>query len=139
MEISVGVLLHKYSSGGSEGSVCHDEEGFGSVWHSDYWGAEEHFFESYEHAVLFLSPQEGSPLFGQIVKWSGKCGEVRDEFSIEVAEPDERSDCFYQSGWFPLFHGPEFGRVHVYFSILDHQSQVLHLHLVEGAFGQLKV
>ena len=39
----------------------------------------------------------------------------------------------------PLFYGSKFGRVHVYFSILDYQSQVFHLHLVKGTFGQFKV
>ena len=33
MEISIGVLLHEHSPSGSEGSVRHDEEEFGSVWH----------------------------------------------------------------------------------------------------------
>ena len=33
----------------------------------------------------------------------------------------------------------EFGWIHVYFSILDYKPQVLHLHLVKGAFGQLEV
>ena len=95
MEISIGVLLHEHSSGGSEGRVHHNKEEFGSVWHLDYWGGEEHFFEFNECVVLFLSPQEGSLLFGQIMKWLGECGEVRDEFLVKVAESDEGSDCFY--------------------------------------------
>ena len=122
MEISIGVLLHEHSPSGSEGSVRHDEEEFGSVWHLDYWGGEEHLFQFNECIVLFLSPQEGSPLLGQIVEWLSEHREVRDELLVKVTEPNEGSDCFYWLGEFPLLHCSEFGRVHMYFPVLDHQS-----------------
>ena len=37
IKVSVGILLHEYPSGGSEGGVSHDEERFRDVWHLDYW------------------------------------------------------------------------------------------------------
>ena len=95
VEIPIRVFLHQHSPRGSEGSVCHDEEGFGSIRHLDYWGREECFFEFDKCIVLFLSPPEGNPFFGQVVKWLGECGEVRDELSVKVAESDEGSNCFY--------------------------------------------
>ena len=36
MKVSVGVLLHEYSSRGSEGGVGHDKERFGHIWHLDH-------------------------------------------------------------------------------------------------------
>ena len=42
--IAVGILLHEYSSRCGEGCISHDEELFGDVGHSDYWGGEESFF-----------------------------------------------------------------------------------------------
>ena len=94
-EISIGVFLHEHSSSGSEGSVCHDKEGFGGVRHLNYWGGKESFFEFDEHVVLSLSPMEVNPLLGWVVKWSGKYREVGDKLSIEVTASDEGSDCFY--------------------------------------------
>ena len=38
MEIPIRVFLHKYPSGGSEGCVSCDEEGFSGARHLDYWG-----------------------------------------------------------------------------------------------------
>ena len=122
MKVSVGVLLHQYSPRGSERGISHDEEGFGSVWDFYYWGRQEYFFEFDEHIVLFPSPLEDHPFFCQVVKWSSKCREVRDELSVEVAESDERSDCLDRLRWFPLLDSLEFGRIHEYFSILDYQS-----------------
>ena len=37
VEVSIGVLLHKYPSGGGEGGIGHDEEWFGRVRHLDHW------------------------------------------------------------------------------------------------------
>ena len=37
MKVPVGILLHEYSSGGSEGRISHDKEWFGCIWHFDYW------------------------------------------------------------------------------------------------------
>ena len=37
MEVTVGVLLHEYSSGGGEGGISHDEERFGCIRHFDHW------------------------------------------------------------------------------------------------------
>ena len=62
VEVSVKVLLHEYSSRGSERGISHDKEQFGSVRHSDHWCRQEHFFELDEHIVLFLSPIEKYPL-----------------------------------------------------------------------------
>ena len=57
MEISIRVLLYKYTSRGCKGGIHHDKERFGCVRHFDYWGREECFFESYECVVLFLPPR----------------------------------------------------------------------------------
>ena len=38
VEVSIGVLLHKYPPRGSKEGIHHDKEGFGSVWHLDYRG-----------------------------------------------------------------------------------------------------
>ena len=38
VEVSIGVLLHEYSSRGSKGGIGHDEEWLGGVRHFDYWG-----------------------------------------------------------------------------------------------------
>ena len=56
VKVSVGVLLHEYSSSGSEGGIGHDIEQFRSVQHFDYQGREEYFFELDKCVVLFLSP-----------------------------------------------------------------------------------
>ena len=139
MEISVRIFLHKYSSRSSEGGIGHDKEGFGGVWHLDHRGRKEHFFKFDKGVVLFLSPMEGNPFLGQIMEWSGECGEVRDELLVEVAKSDEGSDCFYRLGGLPLFHGLQFGGIHEYFSICDYQSQVLHFCLIKGTLGQFEV
>ena len=122
MEISIGVLLHEYPSRGGKGGICHDKEGFGGIWHFDHWGRQDHFFKLDKGVILFFSPVEGYPFFCQVVEWSGQHGEVRDEFSIEVTESNEGSDCFDRFRWFPLFHCLEFGGVHEYLSIPYHQS-----------------
>ena len=93
MEISIRVLLYKYTSRGCKGGVHHDKERFGCVGHFDYWGREECFFESYECVVLFLPPLEGYSFLSQVVEWPSKCGEVGDELSVEITEPYEGSDC----------------------------------------------
>ena len=36
VKVSVGVLLHEYSPGGSKGSISHDEKWLGSVQHLDH-------------------------------------------------------------------------------------------------------
>ena len=94
MENSVRIFLHKYSSRGCEGGVCHDKERFGHVRHFDHWGGEECLFEFYECIVLFLPPLEGYSFLSQVMEWSSKCGEVGDELSVEITEPYEGSDCF---------------------------------------------
>ena len=38
MKVSVGILLHEYSSGGSERGIGHDKEGFGRIRHFDHRG-----------------------------------------------------------------------------------------------------
>ena len=38
MKVSIGVLLHEYSSSSCEWGISHDKERFGSVRHLDYWG-----------------------------------------------------------------------------------------------------
>ena len=73
------------------------------------------------------------------MEWSSECREVRDELLIKVTESDEGPDCFYQSRRLSLFHSLEFSGVHMYFPVLDYQSQVLHLDLVKSTFGQLEV
>ena len=98
LKVPVGVLLHEYPPRHGEGGISHDKERFGGVWHLEYWGREECSLEFDECFVLLLSPYEGSPLFGQVVKWPGECGEVRDELSVEVAESNEGSDCFTNVG-----------------------------------------
>ena len=120
MEVSVGVLLHEYPSRGSKGGISHDEEGLGGVQHFDYWGQQECFFELDKSVVLLFSPVKGHPLFSQIVEQSGECGEVQDELSVEVTEPNKGSDCFDRLGWFPLFNCLKFGGVHEYLPILDY-------------------
>ena len=95
MDISIGIFLHEHSSQGSEASIHHDEEGFGSVWHLDYRGSQECFLEFDECVVLFLSLLKSNPFLGQVMKWSGECRGVRDQLSVRVAEHDEGSDCFY--------------------------------------------
>ena len=99
--------MHEHSSRGGEGGVSHDEEGFGSVWHLDYWGGEECFLEFDEHIILFLSPQEGGSLLCQVMEWSSECREVQDELLVKVTESNEGSDCFDQCRWLPLFYGFE--------------------------------
>ena len=94
MEISVGVLLHKYSSRGGKGGVCHDKEGFGGVRHLDNWGCQECLLELDESIILFLSPVEGHPFLCQIKKRSSECREVGDELLVKVAESNEGSDGF---------------------------------------------
>ena len=42
----------------------------------------------------------------------GKIGKSRDEFPIEVAKSDERSDCFYVDRGGPVLNGVKFGGVH---------------------------
>ena len=56
VKVSIGVFLHEYSSRGGERGIGHDKEGFGGVWHFNYWGREECFFEFDECIILFLSP-----------------------------------------------------------------------------------
>ena len=56
MEVPIGVSLHKYSFGSSEGGISHDEEWFGGVQHFDHGGREESFLEFDECDILFLFP-----------------------------------------------------------------------------------
>ena len=52
------------------------------------------FLEFNKSIILFFSPVKGDSFLCQIMEWSSKCREVRDELSIEVTESDEGSDCF---------------------------------------------
>ena len=128
MEISIGVLLHEYPSRGSKGGIHHDKEGFGGIWHLDYWGRQECFLKLDEGVTLFFSPVEDYPFLCQVMEWLGDCREVRNEFSIEVTESNEGSDHFDRFRWFPLFHGLKFGGVHEYFSISYHLLRMLDRH-----------
>ena len=122
MEISMRIFLHEYLSQGGEGGIHHDKERFGSIRHFDHRSGKEHLFEFDECPVLLFSPVEGDPFLGQIVDRLGKGREAGDKLLVEVAKSNEGSDCFYQLGEFPLLHCSEFGRVHMYFPVLDHQS-----------------
>ena len=120
VKVSVGVPLHEYPSSSGERGISHDVEWFRSVQHFDYWSRDEHFLEFDEHVVLFFSLKEGDSLFGQVMERLCKCREVGDKLSVEIAEPDEQLDCFYQSGGFPILYSVQLSGVHMYFSILDH-------------------
>ena len=37
VKVSVGVFLHEYPSGGSEGGVSHNKEWLGCIQHFDHW------------------------------------------------------------------------------------------------------
>ena len=65
----------------------------------------------------------------------GKVRKSRNELSIEVAESNEGSDCFYVSWGIPVFDGIEFGWVHFYGSWGDEEAKIFDLGGVEGAFG----
>ena len=95
VKVSVGVLLHEYSSSSHEQGIGHDKEWFGGIWYFDHQGQKEYFFEFDEHIILFLFPGEGCSLLGQVMERSCECGEIRDKLSVEVAESNEQSDCFY--------------------------------------------
>ena len=66
MKVSVRVLLHEYSPGGSKGGVSHDKKQLGSVQHFDHRCQQECFLELDEGFILFTSPIERYPLLGQI-------------------------------------------------------------------------
>ena len=137
MEVPIGVLLYEYPSGSSEQGVGHDKKEFGSIRHLDHQGGQEGFFQFNKCVILFLPPLEGDSFLGQVMEGLCEGREAGDKLLIKIAEPNEGSDCFHQFGWFPLFYCLELCRVHVYFPILDHKSQILHLSLVKGTFGQL--
>ena len=63
MEVSIGVLLHRYSSGSSEGSISHDKEWVGGVQHFDYRGGKECFLEFDECVPVPFSIGRQSPFW----------------------------------------------------------------------------
>ena len=65
-------------------------------------------------------------------------GKVRDKFSIEVREPEERTDAFDGRGGLPVLDGREFGGIHAYISLTDDHTKILHGRGIKRAFGDLE-
>ena len=65
-------------------------------------------------------------------------GKVRDKFSIEVCEPEERTDAFDRRGGLPVLDGREFGWIHAYISLTNDHTKILHGWGVKRAFGDLE-
>ena len=65
-------------------------------------------------------------------------GKIRDKLSIEVCEPEERTDTFDRRGGLPVLDGREFGWIHVYISLADDHAKILHGRGVKRAFGDLE-
>ena len=67
-----------------------------------------------------------------------KIGKPRNEFPIEIAESNERSDCFYVDRGGPVLDSVKFGGVHFDGSTGGEKSEVFDFGGVEGAFGKLE-
>ena len=91
MEVPVGVLLHEHATKGSKGGVSHDKERFGKVGECQDRLFQEGFLMVDRPLPLGIFVGEGEQRFGKV-------GESRYEFLIEIAESNERSDCFYIDG-----------------------------------------
>ena len=61
---------------------------------------------------MLFSPDEGYVLLGEVVEWAAGFGEVFDETSVEVGEPDESPQFFEVLRFGLADYGFDFRRVH---------------------------
>src|SRR6266436_7864029 len=83
-----------------------------------------------------VCPQEGSPLFQEVSKWSGDVGKAWNEGSLVSEDPQGRSYLFEgsQFSW-PLFQAFDFDGVNMDSFAADNDSQVVDFFLFEFALG----
>ena len=63
----------------------------------------------------------------------GDCGEIGDELSVEVAEPNKQLYSLHGAGKFPFLNGSKFDQVHSNMSFLDNHAQVFYFCLIKEA------
>jgi len=136
VQIPIAIFLHQHRPRGNKRSVGHDEEGKIGIGVTEDWLFQESLLKFQKGGFAVRKPLPSGVLLCQGEEGLDDVGEVRDEFSIKVAEAHERVYCTNR-GRRPLFvDGHQFNRVHRDLTFTNDQPKVFCLGCAKDTFLQ---
>ena len=89
MKVTIGILLHKNSTGSKEGSIRHDIEGVRNIRNCEDRGSSEDSLESVKRSLMKWSPNPSDILVSEGHERGNNVGAIGDEFAIEIGKAEE--------------------------------------------------